>query len=46
MNNTYHCKVCGHHINLNEDGKCYCPSCDKEVDKLDVVSIRCVDPVV
>ena len=27
----YNCKVCGHHINLDEDGKGYCPICDKEI---------------
>lgn len=31
----YNCKVCGHHINLDEDGKGYCPICDKEVGELD-----------
>ena len=41
----YHCKKCGHHINLDEDGKGYCPICDKEVGELDVVPTRCVDPV-
>lgn len=42
----YHCKVCGHHISLNEDWKGYCPICDKEVGKLDVVPTRCVDPII
>lgn len=42
----YHCKVCGHHISLNEDGKGYCPICDKEVGELDVVPTRCVDPII
>ena len=27
----YHCKACGHHINLDKDGVGYCPICDKKV---------------
>lgn len=46
MNNTYHCKVCGHHIHLNDDETGYCPICDKEVGELDVVPIRCIDPII
>lgn len=41
-----HCKVCGHHINLGEDGKGYCPICDKEVRELDVVSTLWMDPII
>lgn len=40
----YHCKVCGHRINLGEDGVGYCPICDKKVSYGDVVPERCIDP--
>lgn len=46
MNNTYHCKVCGQPIHLNDDETGYCPICDKEVGELDVVPIRCIDPII
>ena len=45
MKSIYHCKKCGHHINLDEDGNGYCPICDKEVGEWDVVPIRCISPV-
>lgn len=25
------CSICGHHINLQNDGTWYCPVCDQEV---------------
>ena len=45
MNNTYHCKVCGQPIHLNDDETGYCPICDKEVNEFDVVPTRCIDPI-
>lgn len=42
----YHCKTCGHHINLAKDGVGYCPICDKKVSYGDVVPERCIDPVI
>lgn len=39
----YHCKKCGHHINLDKDGVGYCPICDKKVSYGDVVPERCID---
>lgn len=44
--NIYNCKVCGHYINLDEDGKGYCPICDKEVSKLDVLPAHWMDPII
>ena len=46
MNNIYHCKVCGHHINMDDQETGYCPICDKEVGELDVVPTRCIDPII
>lgn len=40
----YHCKACGHHINLDKDGVGYCPICDKKVSYGDVVPERCINP--
>lgn len=37
----YHCKACGHHINLDKDGVGYCPICDKKVSYGDVVPEKC-----
>lgn len=45
MNNIYHCKKCGHHINRDKDGVGYCPICDKKVSYGDVVPERCISPV-
>lgn len=42
-NNIYHCKKCGHHINLDGNGIGYCPICDKKVSYGDVVLERCID---
>ena len=46
MNNIYHCKVCGHHINMDDQETGYCPICDKEVGEVDVVPTRCIDPII
>lgn len=46
-NNSYRvCKVCGQPIHLNDDETGYYPICNKEVEELDVVSTRCIDPII
>ena len=42
----FHCKKCGHNINLNNKCIGYCPICNKTVNYGDVIPDRCIDPVV